>query len=82
MLDLYGFILTFLIMFSYAADKPIRFVSFTKVYLVNFYVLTFFFSQTKGLWTEEEVKVATGSADCKVVTNPFRLTSSYATIKV
>lgn len=38
-------------------------------------------SQTKGFWTEEEVKVATGSADCQVVRNPFRLTSSYATLK-
>ncbi|CAK9330001.1 unnamed protein product [Citrullus colocynthis] len=37
--------------------------------------------QTKGFWTEEEVKVATGSADCQVVRNPFRLTSSYATLK-
>ncbi|KAA0058059.1 carbon catabolite repressor protein 4-like protein 3 isoform X1 [Cucumis melo var. makuwa] len=55
-----------------------------KVLGVKKEVCTPFFclgSQTKGLWTEEEVKVATGSADCKVVTNPFRLTSSYATIK-
>ncbi|XP_022922060.1 carbon catabolite repressor protein 4 homolog 3 [Cucurbita moschata] len=38
-------------------------------------------SQTKGFWTEEEVKVAAGSADSQVVGNPFRLTSSYATLK-
>ncbi|XP_022134918.1 carbon catabolite repressor protein 4 homolog 3-like isoform X1 [Momordica charantia] len=37
--------------------------------------------QTKSSWSDEEIKAATGSADCQVVGNPFRLTSSYATLK-
>ena len=36
----------------------------------------------KGCWTDEEVKVATGNADCHVVVHPLKLKSSYATVKV
>ncbi|KAL6319526.1 hypothetical protein AAG906_014202 [Vitis piasezkii] len=35
----------------------------------------------KGCWTDEEVKVATGNADCHVVVHPLKLKSSYATVK-
>ncbi|XP_059645153.1 carbon catabolite repressor protein 4 homolog 3 isoform X3 [Cornus florida] len=32
-------------------------------------------------WTVEEVKIATGNAECQVVVHPLKLISSYATVK-
>ncbi|GLT50415.1 hypothetical protein SLA2020_239020 [Shorea laevis] len=35
----------------------------------------------KNGWTDEEVKVATGSSDCHLVVYPLKLCSSYSTVK-
>lgn len=36
----------------------------------------------KHCWTDEEVKLASGSPDSRVVVHPLKLNSSYAALKV
>lgn len=40
------------------------------------------FSYNTSSWTPAEIQTATGSADCKVVEHPLKLTSAYAEVEV